>query len=186
MCVSNCTGTRVSNHIEVLMSNSFPPTSEELMFDRFHSRSTAPNGVTAANLILALTAIVEASRGRRETAAWLIVWCALLDRVDGVVARWLGASSEFGIQFDTLSDLLAFCVAPGLVVYLLLTGDPRYAPIYESAATKGILLISVGVYVLAGAHRLARFNVQAETIWTTSFRALPVTTAVTLPATLIL
>src|SRR5690348_10759860 len=106
------------------------------MFDRFHPRYLVPNAVTAANLILALTAIVEASRGRAETAAWLIVWCALLDRVDGVVARWLGASSEFGIQFDTLSDLLAFCVAPGLLVYFLLTGDPRYAPMYESAVTR--------------------------------------------------
>ena len=156
------------------------------MFDRFHLRYLVPNGVTAANLILALTAIVQASRGRPETAAWLIVWCALFDRVDGVVARWLGASSEFGIQFDTLSDLLAFCVAPGLLVYLLLTGDPRYAPIYESAATKGILLISVGVYVLSGAIRLARFNVQAETIGTKWFRGLPVTIAGALVATFIL
>src|SRR5260370_4914445 len=135
MCVSNCTGTRVSNHIEVLMSNSFPPTSEELMFDRFHPRYLVPNGVTAANLILALTAIVEASRGRPEAAAWLIVWGALLDRVDGVVARWLGASSEFGIQFDTLSDLLASCAAPGLLVYLLLTSRPPSSPIDYSSAT---------------------------------------------------
>jgi len=156
------------------------------MFDRFHPRYLVPNGVTAANLILALTAIVEASHGRPEAAAWLIVWCALLDRVDGVVARWLGASSEFGIQFDTLSDLLAFCVAPGLLVYLLLTGDQRYAPMYESAATRGILLVSVGVYVLSGAIRLARFNVQAETIGTKWFRGLPVTIAGALVATFIL
>src|SRR5260370_36530760 len=112
MCVSNCTGTRVSNHIEGLAVSSFPPTSEEPMFDRFHPRYLVPNGVTAANLILALTAIVKASHGRPEAAAWLIVWCALLGRVGGVVARWLGASSELGIPFDPLSALLDFFVSP--------------------------------------------------------------------------
>jgi len=57
---------------------------------------------------------------------------------------------------------------------------------YESAATRGILLISVGVYVLSGAIRLARFNVQAETIGTKWFRGLPVTIAGALVATFIL
>src|SRR5216684_1090192 len=131
----------VRNYIEVLVNNSFPPASEEPMFDRFHPRYLVPNGVPAANLILALTAIVEARRGRPEAAAWLIVWCALLDRVDGVVARWLGASSEFGIQFDTLSDLLAFCVAPGLLVYLLLPADV--------VAASPILLLTCSVFMLS-------------------------------------
>src|SRR5262249_44163686 len=129
---------------------------------------------------------VEANRGRSEAAAWLIVWCALLDRADGAIARWLGASSEFGIQFDTLSDLLAFCVAPALLVYFVLTSDPRYVSMYESVATRDFLCTSVGVYVLSGAIRLSRFNVQAETIGAKWFRGLPVTIAGALVATFIL
>jgi CDP-diacylglycerol---serine O-phosphatidyltransferase len=156
------------------------------MFDRFHPRYLLPNSVMAASLVITVIAIVEAAHGMYETAAWLIVWSALLDRVDGVVARSLGASSEFGIQFDTLADLLAFCVAPGLLVYLLLTGDPRYAPMFASATMRGILSLSVAVYVLSGAARLARFNIQAETIGSKWFRGPPVTIAGALAATFIL
>jgi hypothetical protein len=104
------------------------------MFDRVPLRYLVPNAVTAGSMVLALAAIIQASRGRHESAAWLIVSCALLDRVDGVAARWMKACSEFGVQFDSLADLLAFCAAPALLVYFLLSDDPRYA----SAFTPGL------------------------------------------------
>ena len=156
------------------------------MFDRFHPRYLVPNAVTAVSMLIALVAIVQASRGQYESAAWLIVWCALLDRVDGVAARWLRACSDFGIQFDTLADLLAFCAAPALLVYFLLTGDPRYAPMFEAGAARGVLLASVGVYVLSGALRLARFNIQARAIGPQWSRGLPVTIAGGLVSTFLL
>ncbi len=156
------------------------------MFDRFHPRYLVPNCVTATSLMIALTAIVQASRGEHESAAWLIVWCALLDRVDGVAARSLRACSEFGIQFDTLADLLAFCVAPALQVHFLLTGDPRYAPLFAAGAARRALLASVGIYVVCGAIRLARFNVQAESVGPKWSRGLPVTIAGGLVSTFIL
>lgn len=156
------------------------------MLDRSYLRYLVPNSVTAASLVIALTAIVQASCGNFEAAAWLIVWCALLDRADGVAARWLNASSEFGIQLDTLADLPAFCVAPALLVYFLLTGDPRYAPLFAAGAARVVLLASVGLYVLFGAIRLARFNVQARDLGPKWFRGLPVTIAGGLVSTFIL
>lgn len=156
------------------------------MFDRFHLRYLVPNAVTGVSLVIAMVAIGQASRGEHESAAWLIVWCALLDRVDGFLARRLNACSDFGLQFDTLADLLAFCAAPALLVYTLLTGDPRYALVFETSPARWVLLASVCVYVLFGAARLARFNVQTELIGPKWSRGLPVTIAGGLVSTFIL
>lgn len=156
------------------------------MFDRFHPRYLVPNAITGANLLMAMVAIVQASRGMYESAAWLIVWCVLLDRMDGVSARLVNACSDFGIQFDTLADLLAFCAAPGLLVYFLLTGDPRYAPIFASHAARAALLASVGAYVLLGAMRLARFNVHTRSIGPDWSCGLPVTIAAAVVSTFML
>lgn len=156
------------------------------MFDRFHPRYLVPNAVTALSMVIAVVAIVQASRGLYEPAAWLIVWCALLDRVDGFSARLVDACSDFGIQFDTLADLLAFCAAPAMLVYFLLTGDPRYAPMFEAYPARAVLLASVGAYVLLGAMRLARFNVQTRSIGPRWSRGLPVTIAGGVVSTFIL
>jgi len=156
------------------------------MFDRFDLRYVLPNTVTAASLVMAMVAIVLASRGEHASAAWLIVWCALLDRLDGVVARWLDACSEFGVHFDTLADLLAFCVAPALLVYFVLQDDPRYAPVFTPYPARAVLLASVGIYCLFGALRLARFNIQTRSIGPKWSRGLPVTMAAGLVSTFIL
>jgi len=156
------------------------------MFDRFHPRYLVPNAVTGLSMVIAVVAIVQASRGVYESAAWLIVWCALLDRVDGFWARLVDACSDFGIQFDTLADLLAFCAAPAMLVYFLLTDDPRYAPMFEAYPARAVLLTSVGAYVLLGAMRLARFNVQTRSIGPRWSRGLPVTIAGAIVSTFIL
>ena len=114
------------------------------MFDTFHPRYLIPNAITALSLLLAFTSIVEASRGNFESAAWLIVWCVLLDIADGKVAGWVNARSSFGIQFDSLADLLAFCAAPATLVYFVLTIDPRHAPFFENGITLIGLHGSVG------------------------------------------
>src|SRR5262249_27342954 len=90
-------------------------------FDRVPLRYAVPNAVTATSMALALTAIVQASRGAHESAAWLVVACALMDRLDGLAARRMRACSEFGVHFDSLADLLAFCAVPALLVYFLLS-----------------------------------------------------------------
>lgn len=156
------------------------------MFDRFHPRYLVPNAVTAASMLIALAAIVQASRGAHESAAWLIVWCALLDRADGFLARRVHASSDFGVQFDSLADLLAFCVAPAMFVYFLLTDDPRYAVLVEASWRRAVLLTSVGAYAVLGASRLARFNVQTHRIGPNWSRGLPVPIAGGVAATFVL
>lgn len=156
------------------------------MFDRVPLRYLVPNAVTAGSMVLALAAIIQASRGRHESAAWCIVLAALLDRVDGVAARWMKACSEFGVQFDSLADLLAFCAAPGLLVYFLLSDDPRYASTFTAAPAKAVLVVAVAAYVLCGAARLARFNVQTAAIGPAWSRGLPVTIAAGLVSTCIL
>jgi CDP-diacylglycerol---serine O-phosphatidyltransferase len=86
--------------------------------------------------------------------AWMVVWCALLDKLDGFAARILKASSEFGAQFDSLADLTAFGIAPGFLVYF-------YMQIVDYAwfsAHRPLMLISLSIHVLGAAMRLARYN----------------------------
>ena len=156
------------------------------MFDTFHPRYLIPNAITALSLLLAFTSIVEASRGNFESAAWLIVWCVLLDIADGKVAGWVNARSSFGIQFDSLADLLAFCAAPAMLVYFVLTIDPRHAPFFENGITLIGLHGSVGAYLLCGALRLARYNIQTEEIGYDQFRGLPTTISGAIVSTFLL
>jgi CDP-diacylglycerol--serine O-phosphatidyltransferase len=161
------------------------------MFDRVPPRYLLPNSFTAVSLLLGVGAIVVAGDGslgpgRFQSAAWLIVWCCLLDKLDGVAARLANASSEFGVQFDSLADLVAFCVAPALLVYFLLTGDPRLEDTFSAGPAKMALLVSVALYIALGAARLARFNITTEDIGPFWFQGMPTTVAGALVASLVL
>jgi len=82
-------------------------------------RYTIPNSFTAASLLLGIASIVTTQLGGREyleLAGWMIVWCGLLDTMDGVAARILKATSSFGAEFDSMADLIAFGVAPAILV----------------------------------------------------------------------
>ena len=82
-------------------------------------RYTIPNSFTAASLLLGIASIVTTQLGGREyleLAGWMIVWCGLLDTMDGVAARVLKATSSFGAEFDSMADLVAFGVAPAILV----------------------------------------------------------------------
>ena len=113
-------------------------------------RFVVPNAITSVGMICALMAILAAAQKQGENAAWLIILCVLIDKLDGSAARWLRASSRFGVQLDSLSDFLAFGVAPAMLVYF---GNPDAIR----------LQFGLVVYVLCTAFRLAHFNVQAET-----------------------
>lgn len=80
-------------------------------------RYTIPNSVTALSLLLGIASIVTSQIGELEFAAWLIVWCGLLDTIDGVAARLLKATSNFGAEFDSMADLISFGVAPGVLIF---------------------------------------------------------------------
>ena len=86
-------------------------------------RYVIPNAVTSASLVVGLLVMVAAMDGRFEAAGWLMVMCVLLDKLDGTTARLLGATSKFGVQLDSLADLVVFGVAPAATLHLLARSD---------------------------------------------------------------
>jgi len=132
-----------------------------------------PNAVTATGFLLALASMMQATAGEHERAAWTIVWCGLLDRVDGAVARLTRTSSELGVQFDTLTDLVAFCVAPTILAYHVLQHDAWFS----AGWGRTLLLLILASYCLAGAIRLARYNTTAASLGAGWFQGLPTTFA---------
>jgi CDP-diacylglycerol---serine O-phosphatidyltransferase len=114
-------------------------------------RMLVPNFFTLLSLCAGLTAIRMAIELRYEMAIALIVIAALLDGVDGRVARALKAQSKFGAELDSLADFVNFGVAPAVVVFVWGLGGLR-----------GLGWISVMVFALAMGLRLARFNAMID------------------------
>jgi CDP-diacylglycerol--serine O-phosphatidyltransferase len=112
-----------------------------------------PNLVTILAMIAGLTSVQKAMMGDFETAILLLLIAGICDVLDGALARALKAQSEFGAQLDSLSDFLAFGVAPGLILYEWILAD----------AGK-LAWIAAVVFPIAAALRLARFNVMASNV----------------------
>jgi len=110
-----------------------------------------PNIVTMAGLCLGLTSIRFVFVDRYEIAVVLIMLAALIDGLDGLIARRLRATSSFGAELDSLSDFLNFGVAPGLLVYQ-----------FALTETSGLGWVFVLLYVSFTCLRLARFNVSRD------------------------
>ena len=119
--------------------------------DRKKLRFLAPNVVTAAALSCAMVSIVHAIAGDTMEATWWVLYAALLDRMDGAVARALRAASELGSQLDSFSDFAAFGIAPAVILLASLGEDARSWP-----------LLAALVYVLGCALRLSRFNIKGK------------------------
>jgi CDP-diacylglycerol--serine O-phosphatidyltransferase len=116
--------------------------------DRMPFLQLVPNLVTIAGMGLGLTAIRFTMDDRFEFAVVLILLAGLIDGLDGLIARRLHATSDFGAELDSLSDFLCFGVAPGLLVYRFALGE-----------THAFGWIFVLIYTGAACLRLARFNV---------------------------
>lgn len=110
-----------------------------------------PNLVTLLGLCAGLTSIRYVLDERYEIAAALILLAAVLDGMDGLIARKLNAASHFGAELDSLSDFVCFGVAPGVFVFHFALMD---------LAGLGWLLVLV--YILCACLRLARFNVNRD------------------------
>ena len=108
-----------------------------------------PNLITTAALLSGFYSIIASMNGNFNQAIYAIFLAALLDGLDGRVARAIGAQSAFGEQYDSLSDLLAFGVAPAILMYSWSLHD-----------LGRIGLACCFVYTACAAFRLARFNVQ--------------------------
>lgn len=110
-----------------------------------------PNMLTTIGMFLGFLSIVYASQGRIELAGMAILLAALLDGLDGKVARLTNTASEFGVQFDSLADLVAFGLAPAILFWHWQL---------ENFGRAG--LAAAFIYAACGALRLARFNVSAS------------------------
>jgi CDP-diacylglycerol---serine O-phosphatidyltransferase len=137
-------------------------------------RYTIPNSVTALSLVLGLSSIVSTQFGNLEFAAWLIVWCGLLDTLDGMVARLLKATSSFGAEFDSMADLISFGVAPSILV---LNAGIVIGGVELGSGQFWVLAASCGAFALAGAMRLARFNLTSAEPRGSWFAGIPITVA---------
>lgn len=120
-------------------------------------RYAVPNAFTAASIVFAVLAIEAAIEGRVLAAAWWALYGTLTDRLDGAAAKALEASSEFGVQFDSLADLAIFGVAPPAVFFAFYARHPALG--WSTAAGRAALLALCAGFTLATAIRLARFNV---------------------------
>lgn len=134
-----------------------------------------PNLFTTASLFSGLCSIIFTSEGRFVEACYLILLSAVLDALDGPIARWTRTSSSFGLQYDSLADLVAFGVAPAFLMLNQLSVIDRAADLPHWAPRMALGVC--GLYVICGAIRLARFNIQAATTEKTHFTGMPVPAA---------
>ncbi len=134
-----------------------------------------PNLFTAASIFSGIFSIVSAINGNFEKAAWLIMLSLIFDGLDGRVARLTNTCSKFGVEFDSLADMVAFGVAPALLLYLFVGYEFSRFGIVVSA-----------LFVIFGAIRLARFNVMTTTSEPSVFIGVPIPTAAVFISLLVL
>ena len=121
-----------------------------------------PNLFTTAALFFGFYAVVQAMNGRFENAAIAIFVAMVLDGLDGRIARLTHTQSEFGAQYDSLSDMVSFGAAPALVMYVWALKD-----------LGKLGWIAAFVYCAGAALRLARFNTNIDVVDKRYFQGLP-------------
>jgi len=134
-----------------------------------------PNLITSAGLFGGFYAIIATIQGRYEAAAIAVIISAVFDSMDGRIARLTQTTSHFGTEYDSLSDLIAFGLAPGILAFQ-----------WALAPFGRLGWLAAFVYVACGALRLARFNVQKSTQDPNYFRGLPIPAAACFIASLVL
>ena len=128
-----------------------------------------PNLCTSFSLILGLASVFHSMHGDYETAAWMILWGVLLDKLDGVSARLLNASSELGAQLDSFADFVSFGIAPA-ALFTCALAEPTM-----DVVNTGWVMAGSAVYVVAVAVRLSRFNISTPPMSDRVFYGIPTT-----------
>lgn len=128
-------------------------------------RSAVPSFFTLMNLFCGFLAIIQVSEGDLQKAAWLILLAAFFDMLDGMMARLTNGTSLFGMELDSLCDVVSFGVAPSFMIWAFGLNE---------LGTTGVIVASLPA--LAGAIRLARFNVNFEGTKSAYFTGLPIPT----------
>ncbi|WP_333653463.1 CDP-diacylglycerol--serine O-phosphatidyltransferase [Dissulfurispira sp.] len=134
-----------------------------------------PNTITLCGMFAGFYAILSAINGNFLHAAWAIVIANIFDGLDGWIARLTNTTTRFGIELDSLSDLVAFGVAPAVMMYkwsLIPFGRLGWAAAF--------------LFVACGALRLARFNVQTGSPGSKAFKGMPIPGAATVLASIVI
>ncbi len=134
-----------------------------------------PNLFTTASLFAGFLGIIWAASGKIEHCAAAILFSALMDGLDGKVARLTNTASEFGVQYDSLADLVAFGVTPGFMAY-----------VWHLHSFNRLGIAAAFLFATCGALRLARFNISTSSAPKKFFVGLPIPAAGCTLATLVL
>lgn len=134
-----------------------------------------PNFVTTANMFCGFYSMISAIHGDFVTASWAIMAAAVFDMLDGRVARLAKATSQFGVEYDSLSDLMSFGAAPAILLY-------QWA--LQPFGRLGWL--AAFLFLACGALRLARFNVMTSVLPKNYFQGLPIPMAAGMVATFVI
>jgi CDP-diacylglycerol--serine O-phosphatidyltransferase len=126
-------------------------------------RPIFPGAFTMGNLLFGFLAVLAAFDGEALQAAWFVLVAAFLDGLDGTVARISKASTKIGVELDSLADLMSFGLAPALIFYSF--------KLFEFGKWGFVIGF---IYVMCGAFRLARFNVQVKSEEKRHFVGLPI------------
>ena len=113
-----------------------------------------PNFFTGMNMFIGLVSIFYSISGDYINAAWLVLLCTVMDKLDGTTARLFKASSDFGVEFDSFSDFVSFSLAPAVLVFSYFSKEIPGDKILEHPYFVAI----VPLYVIFCAVRLARYN----------------------------
>ena len=125
-----------------------------------------PNLLTASSIFAGVLSMIASSKGDFEKAAILLFIALLLDGLDGRVARLTNSTSKFGVEFDSLADIVSFGVAPAMMLFF-----------YAGADYGKFGAMTSAMFVILGAIRLARFNITTSDNEPNVFIGLPIPTA---------
>lgn len=128
-----------------------------------HKRNIVPSLFTMLNLFFGFFAVINALQEHFVTASWLIIIAAIWDALDGKIARKTQTFSEFGVEFDSLADVVSFGVAPSILIYQVY---------FYKIGAPGVILSFFPL--LFGAIRLARFNANLDGFEKENFTGLPI------------
>lgn len=134
-----------------------------------------PSLLTTANLYSGFYSIIATLKSDYSTASIAILVGMLFDGFDGKVARLTNSTSRFGVEYDSLADIVSFGIAPGLLIYT-----------WTLNSFGKIGWLAVFLFIACGAMRLARFNVQASSVEDKFFTGLPIPAAAGLIATTVM
>src|SRR5262245_34842520 len=135
-----------------------------------------PNLATMGAMLCGLLSMVAALESRFVDASWLILLATFLDRADGIIARQLKATSQFGVQMDSFADFFDFGVAPAVLLFTALTRTPGLP--FNNGPGYALALAASAFWVFTATFRLARFNVLTDdSPDKTLFNGIPTTLA---------